>query len=63
MVVNFVSHQDTFNVSCITVDNIGLHRLCLQPVNTVGLVPKRRAKYKHAATNPALKAIITDTRR
>ena len=26
-----------------------LHHLCLQPVNTEGLVPKRRAKYKHAA--------------
>ena len=24
MVVNFISHQDTFNVSCITVDNIAL---------------------------------------
>ena len=26
-----------------------IHRLCLQPVNTEGLVPKRRAKYKLAA--------------
>ena len=36
MVVNFVSHQNKFDVSCITVSQYWLHRLCLQLVNNEG---------------------------
>ena len=39
-----------------------IHRLCLQPVNTEGLVPKRRAKYKDAAKSKR-KVIISYRRR